>query len=1078
MATDPGGPRFPIGARIAGRYDIVRFLGLGGMGEVYEVHDLELGERVALKTVRREISDAANTMERFRREIQLSRKITHPNVCRIFDLGRDAAHDVTFLTMELVPGETLSARIRREGRMPPAVALPLLRQLAAGLDAAHAAGVVHRDFKSANVLLVGEGEGTRAVITDFGLAVRLRASDPTETATATLSEGSLVGTPSYMAPEQVEGGEVSAPADLYALGIVAFEMVTGTLPFKGETSLATAVKRLGGDPPTTRSIAPEVAPRWDAAIRRAMARDPGRRFPGAGAFVEALEGKRPVADPRPIRAASAVLAVAAALALIAWGVSSLGVRSTPASSRTSPAPVAVRKVIAVLPLGNAAARSEAAWLSTALAEMLTTELGEGGAFRAVPGETVVRATREIGLGESGALEKATLATLRRRTGADLVASGAYTALGGGAGALRVDLRLQDAGTGELVATFAETGSEAELFDLVTRSGKRLRDALGAAGLSASEASAVRATVPADPGAARLYAEGLEKLRRYDAVAARDLFERAIAIEPAHAVLHGALADAWTRLGYDARAAAEAEKAVELSPGLPRETRMLLEAQHAASRNDHAKAVEGYAALFAFYPDDVDHGLKLIQAQSVAGRNDDVLQTVARLRALPPPAGEDPRLDIAEARTRLARGESALAIDAAERAARKAAGAGSALVEAGARAVQASSLLEQGRPDEARAVAIEAERAFERAGDRSGEARAIVVRARAANNAGDLQEAAALYERALAKVRAVGDRKNEATILDQLASCYYEAGDLAAARTRYERAIEILREVDARGALAGSLGNLANVLDNEGSLDEALALHRQATELFRESGNRGGVARSQHNVALVLAETGDLDGAQRTLEEALVAKRELGHKRSVAFSLHALGEVLVARGDLAGARMRYDEALSIREALGEKATAATTRLALAQIELEEGRCEAAAIAAAEQGALFRGESMADNASVAESIRATALACLRRLPEAEAAAKEATALASKTPSRAVALTAAIAAARVDGAAGLEAEALRALDRVRADAARFGLVGFELEARLARAELDPSDRAALVRDATSRGYLLTARKGAALK
>jgi tetratricopeptide (TPR) repeat protein/TolB-like protein len=916
------------------------------------------------------------------------------------------------------------------------------------------------------------------VITDFGLAVKLRATDSTETATATLSQGSLVGTPSYMAPEQVEGGEVGAAADLYAMGIVAFEMVTGALPFRGETSLATAVKRLSGDPPAPRSIAPEVDPRWDASIRRAMAREPGRRFPSAMAFVEALEGKRRVEERRTAHAATIVLGSAAALALLAWGARNVEIRRSPVAPARAPTPIVVRKVIAVLPFGNAAERTDAAWLSTALAEMLTTELGEGGAFRAVPGETVVRATREMGLSESGALENATLAKFRRMTGADLVASGAYTALGGDAGAIRVDLRLQDAASGELVATFAETGSEAGLFDLVTRAGKRLREALGAADLTASETRAVRASVPVDPAAARLYSEGLEKLRLYDAVAARDLFERAIAIEPDHAVVHGALAEAWTRLGYDAKAAAQAERAVELSPGLPRETRLLLEAQYAASRNDHAKAVEGYGALFALYPDDVDHGLELIQAQFLAGKNDDAVQTLSRLRALPPPADEDPRLDIAEARIRLARGESALAIEAAERGVRRAAGTGSALLEAGARSVEASSLLEQGRPDDARAAAIEAERAFERAGDRSGAARAIIVRARAANNAGDLKESVALYERALEKVRAIGDRKNEAAILDQLASCYYEAGNLAAARMRYERAIAILREVDARGALASSLGNLANVLDNEGSLDEALALHRQATDLFRESGNRGGVARSHHNVALVLAEKGDLDGAQRNLEEALVTKRELGHRRSVAFSLHSLGDVLVARDDLVGARERYDEAFSIREALGEKATAAATKLALAQIDIEEGRCEEAARTAAEQAEFFRRESMPDSGAGAESVRATALVCLKRLPEAVAAAAAATSLASKTPARPIVLNAAIAAARVDGAAGRKAEALRALDVARDDAARFGLVGFELEARLARAELDPSDRAALVRDATSRGYLLIARKGSALK
>ncbi len=164
---------FATGALVSGRYRILRFIAAGGMGEVYEADDLELDVRVALKTLREEVTRSDGALDRFRREVALARKVTHPNVCRIFDVGRHRDGDapaVTFLTMELLPGETLAAHLRREGPMALDRALPLLRDMARALSAAHRAGVVHRDFKSGNVMLVPTHDGFRAVVTDFGLA--------------------------------------------------------------------------------------------------------------------------------------------------------------------------------------------------------------------------------------------------------------------------------------------------------------------------------------------------------------------------------------------------------------------------------------------------------------------------------------------------------------------------------------------------------------------------------------------------------------------------------------------------------------------------------------------------------------------------------------------------------------------------------------------------------------------------------------------------------------------------------------------------------------------------------------------
>jgi serine/threonine protein kinase len=286
------------GEVLAGRYRIVRQLGNGGMGEVFEAEDLELRTAIALKTIRSDIAGGSDALERFKREVHLARQVTHPNVCRIFDLGCHVADSggtsgikTWFLTMELLSGPTLSEAIARGGPMTAKDALLIVKQLAAGLNAAHGVGIVHRDFKSANVILVSQEAGgaraPQAKITDFGLA---RAFAGSESAMTTLTgSGALAGTPAYMAPEQVEGSETTARTDIYALGIVMYEMRTGTLPFTGPTPWAVAVKRLKESPASPRVHVPDIEVRWETAILRCLEKNPADRFGSAVDVISALE---------------------------------------------------------------------------------------------------------------------------------------------------------------------------------------------------------------------------------------------------------------------------------------------------------------------------------------------------------------------------------------------------------------------------------------------------------------------------------------------------------------------------------------------------------------------------------------------------------------------------------------------------------------------------------------------------------------------------------------------------------------------------------------------------------------------
>lgn len=276
------------GSVISGRFEILRFIGQGGMGQVYAALDLELRERVAVKAIRPEISSDPRVLSRFRRELQLTRRITHLNVCRTFDIARhksaagdDISNDITFLTMELLEGETLGDLLRREGRLRTSEALPLVLQMVGALGAAHSVGVVHRDFKPSNVLLVGSREQLRLVVTDFGLA---RAVLPDERLSAenvanslTGSEGFL-GTLNYMAPEQLERGEANTTSDIYALGLVMYEMVAGRRPFADAIPFAEVVRRVKEPVPSPKLFAPDLDFRWEAAIRKCLDREPQARF--------------------------------------------------------------------------------------------------------------------------------------------------------------------------------------------------------------------------------------------------------------------------------------------------------------------------------------------------------------------------------------------------------------------------------------------------------------------------------------------------------------------------------------------------------------------------------------------------------------------------------------------------------------------------------------------------------------------------------------------------------------------------------------------------------------------------------
>jgi eukaryotic-like serine/threonine-protein kinase len=289
---------FNEGDVIVDRYRIEKFLAKGGMGEVYLAFDQLLEEAVALKTLVCTALDDQRAAFRFKAEARLARRVTHPNVCRILEFGIHArkradakSETVPFLTMEFLAGETLANRVARGGRIPEATAAPIMLQVIAGLQAIHASGIVHRDFKSENVFLVPHTRGERALVMDFGLA---RALDGTVASTWPLVRV-LAGTIDTMPPEQIEGRPPEPTMDVFSFGVLLFEMLTGRRPFIN----VPVIKRLVERAPAPSSIVASLAGSWDPIIGRCLELNPAARFPNLNDLSIALNKVlRPIVSGR------------------------------------------------------------------------------------------------------------------------------------------------------------------------------------------------------------------------------------------------------------------------------------------------------------------------------------------------------------------------------------------------------------------------------------------------------------------------------------------------------------------------------------------------------------------------------------------------------------------------------------------------------------------------------------------------------------------------------------------------------------------------------------------------------------
>jgi serine/threonine-protein kinase len=619
-----------------GPYQIVQQLGAGGMGEVHLAIDTRLNRKVALKTLAPGSIDPAGRA-RLLHEARSAAALNHPNIAAIYDVVETG--DRTHIVMEYVEGVSLSARLA-SGPLPAAVALDVVAQLADALVAAHAAGIVHRDLKPGNVILTPDG---KAKVLDFGIARVLPAatgstkpfaSSPTG---PTTEVGQVVGTPGYTSPEQLVGRPADHRSDIYALGVVLYQSITGRHPFGASDTAGAAIAALTEDPPAPHTLRSDVPERVSRIALRAMARVPDARYQtalelrndllrAAAVLREATTGTLPAAMPaRRLRRAALVAGVIAVIVAAGlWTLPDLRSRLTPAAPSPTGTPI-----LAVLPLANLGGDASREYVSAAMTESLVTNLARLPAVTVVSPSATLEARRR----------RDDAATIARDLGVTYLVDGAVQHAGD---EVRVTLRLVRA-DGSLAWGGEFDGTMAGLFPLQRRLAEGVSDALQ---VRFSDAERRRLDMPPTANAAVLadYWRGRALLERPDVKAnissAIAIFERVTRDEPRFALGYAGLAEAyWRQFGetrdpaWTTRAIEASQEALRLDPDQPLVRIALANVYHATGRSE--TAAEELRRVIAAQPNNDEAHSLLGNVLTDLGKDDEAIIELTRAIAIRP-----------------------------------------------------------------------------------------------------------------------------------------------------------------------------------------------------------------------------------------------------------------------------------------------------------------------------------------------------------------------------------------------------------------------------------------------------------
>lgn len=1124
----------PMLGRRVGDYRIERRIGYGGMAAVYLASraDDQFQMQAAIKLLRPDL-DHAELLRRFLNERQTLAALDHSNIVKLLD-GGSTEEGLPYLVMDYVDGTAID-KYCDQHNLPIKARLELFLKVCAAVEYAHAHSVIHRDLKPNNILVTGDGVPK---LLDFGIAKVLDQADPSQTLVTRTVNRHL--TPAFASPEQVRGEPIGAPTDIYSLGVVLYYLLTGHRPYRLEQQTPAAIERAiceqepdspstavdrvdtetlpdgttvtitAEDVSRTRELPPDKLRRslrgdLDNIILKALQKDPQRRY---ASVIELSHDIQRHLDHQPVLARPTTLVYRASrfarrhrtemIAAVVGVLVSLGTIGYSAWEKYSPvernretvhSQASGRHSVAVFGFQNVSARPDTAWLSTALSEILTTELAADGKLRLIPGDNVARIKRDLRISETDSLPKPTLRTLRDNLGADFIVVGSYLDTGDDKRPVRYELRLQDATFGQTLASLVETESETSLGEIAAKFGADLRAELGVSKLSPADSASARSSMSSSPAAIRYYAEGLSKLRIFEAASSRDLLEKAVAADPGFALAHSALAESWAQLGYDENAKRESSRALDLSVALPREERLLIEARARETEHDWKRAAEIYTALFEFFPDNIEYGLKLAELRSNVGMSKEALAAVDSLHHLPPPLGEDPRIDVLDANISYndtKREEAAL-----RRALQKTSALGAEGLLAQAKMAEAKWYQLSGDPLKEGAAIQAAQNLFERIGDRKGAADAASGNGDLAFDRGDWEEARQMYEKVLTLYRATGNRFEQAGTLGSLGYVLAYQGDWNASEKMFREALTITRQLQDRRLLADTLNNFGAAAKWRGDLDTSNEMFQEALDIYRGNADPRGMTLELNHVGAVLYAKGNLAEAEKACLQALRASEGLKDQFFTANVYPMLGKIRMAQGKLDAARKDQERGAEMRRKSGQVEAEAQSKLNLAALAIETEQFEEAGRLASEAEGKFQQGRGHDFATYAKVVEAESLVGRGRFLEARQLITRVLDPSEKFIDFDIRMSIEITGARVLAASSHYAdradiaEATRLLTAALSDAKTHGYLGQQFDARLALAEIEAkfghatqgrTELAALERDAKVKGFLLIARKAAA--
>ncbi len=919
-----GQPILEAGFLLGQRYEILSLLGEGGMGAVYKARDIELNRIIALKTIRREYAGNPAIIERFKQELILSTQVTHRNVVRIYDLGE--AEGMKFITMEYVEGEDLRTLIHLRKKLPAEEAVEIIQQVCKALEAAHAVGVIHRDLKPQNVMRDQNG---RILVMDFGLARTLEGDGMTQT-------GALVGTMEYMSPEQALSKNLDQRSDIFSLGLIFYELLTGETPFRADSALASLIKRTQERAVPVSHHDSSISGPLDRIVNRCLERDVNSRYQSAAELYTDLQrwkGKSssgsniaPTVLYRPgmrvwLRRQRWWLAGggAAAVVLVLAFAAYLGLRPNHAKSAAkeqTPSAVVPAMSLAILPFRNASGDVKDDWIGSSVADMLSTDIGQSAHLRAVPSDRLRQVFTDLRIGPQTEIDPDTLRRVTEFSSADVVVSGQYARFGD---QIVINATIHDLKRDQSVPIKAQAlpkdlpAAIDQLADAVRQNLSLSPDVMKE--LKAQSFKPTSTSIDA----LRDYNQGLALMRAGKNLDALKRFQSATTEDPQFALAHAKLAEVQTELGFVSDAEQSSRRAVELSrsENLPLPEQYLISASHARIIKNNKEAIDAYENLSKSWPGDVDVQYSLGTLYMSTGdytRAHDIFAKI--LEADPRNIKALWEMGVVE----ITRGNAQAALDSLSKGL-------SLAIQVDNQEQKALILLSQGisyrmlnKPDEALRNYEDSIKINEKLGQKRGVAAALDEMAALQAMSGKSDAALASYTKALALQRDIGMKEEAGDTLLDMGTVYQDRGDYDQALARYKEALQIQREIGDQGSEALCLTNIGAVYLAKGDTDNAFTNYQQALQLREKLGVPGDIAQTLEGLGEAYTHTGQYDLALKSLLRALELARKVGEARSIALVSHQIGLVFEYQGRLGAAVKSMQDGVKAFRDQGESGNA--------------------------------------------------------------------------------------------------------------------------------------------------------------